>query len=470
MSYPFFDSVSHSFEYFIQKLSRFIPQSIVKKFTALLFFSVVGIAVLNIVAFWLFYNSYLRLYLSDKIQSRESVTIEYINNLIEKQTLEDIDSIFNDVEFEFFELLDIWNGQITLDNEKNVNIVVDFLVKSGVSPKYIEQIIPENNLEKILELLKDSESPESKFLKRLFSSLIISNIFFLALFFLVFSYFSKVIISPIQHTTEEIQKLKIWSSQSKIIYPRKDEIWLLIDAINGLNKRLSVQEMIRNRLLADISHELKTPITSIQCYLEWIADGVIELNPQNLSSITEEMKRLIELVNRIMEYEKFENTDLKLKKVSLSPRLFLEQLIAPMKISLEEKWQQIEIHGSKNIEIFVDSDLFTQLCYNIIGNFQKYAGDNTILSISISAKSIKFTDNGKGISKKELPLVFEKFYQGKEEKTGNIKTRGIGVWLSVVKKIIESHNWEYHTHSDTGKGFSLEIVMYTSSPNFHTKY
>lgn len=81
--------------------------SLSRKFVFVLVVSVCSIAIVNIAAFYLFYNSYIRLYLSEKLSARQDVTIEYINNIIERQTLEDIDTIFSDVELEFFELLDI---------------------------------------------------------------------------------------------------------------------------------------------------------------------------------------------------------------------------------------------------------------------------------------------------------------------------------------------------------------------------
>lgn len=155
--------------------------SIARKFVIMLIVCICSIAVLNIVAFYFFYNSYIRLYLSEKISSREDVTIEYINNIIERQALENIDSIFDFVELEFFELLDISDGKISLSKEENVNIVVDYLRKSNVSPKYIEEIIPENNLEKVLASLRDSESPESHFIQRLTYSLVLTNLVILVI-------------------------------------------------------------------------------------------------------------------------------------------------------------------------------------------------------------------------------------------------------------------------------------------------
>lgn len=431
--------------------------SLSRKFVIMLVSSVCSIALVNIFAFYIFYNWYIKVYLSEKISARENVTIDYINNLIERQTLEDIDNIFNDVELEFFELLDINQWEIPLEKPENVNIVVDYLSKSWVSPIYIEEIIPENNLEKILDLLKDPNSPESNFVERLLLSLVLTNLLILLLLAAGVLFFTKKIILPIKRATNQIKQLKVWRKSHRIIYEKKDEIGLLIQSINGLNSRLGIQEKIRSRLLADISHELKTPITSIQCYLEWISDWVIELTEQNLASITSEMTRLTELVNKIMEYEKFENSDIVPIKLSHNPYELIASIVETENFSMSDSEQNIELIWSQNIEIFLDKDLFTQLIYNLIWNYRKYAGKNTSLKINISSHSISFSDNGIGIAKKELPFLFEKFYQGKKEKTGNISLRGIGVWLSIVKKIVESHGWESNVKSDLNKGFSYII-------------
>jgi len=433
--------------------------SLSRKFVVVFVVSICSIALLNILAFYLFYSSFIRLYLSEKISSRQSVTIEYINNIIEKQALEDIDSIFSDAELEFFDLLDISWGTIDLKEEENVSTVVDFLVKSWVSAKYIEEVIPENNLEKILESLKDPESPESNFIKRIVLSIVVANLLFLSVFWLWVWYFTKKIIYPIKNATNEIKTLEIGSSKNKIHYKKKDEIGLLIQAINNLNTKLSIQEKIRSRLLADISHELKTPITSIQCYLEWIHDGVIELNHDNLESITSEMQRLTDLVNQIMEYEKYENTSLDLVKISSNVYNIISDILKTQSIFLEKNKQRVTLIWSKYIEILLDKAAFTQLVYNILSNFMKYAWTGTELNISIAAEKIVFSDNGKWIPKKELPFVSEKFYQGKIEKSGRSTERGIWVGLSVVKKIIEAHSWKYTIESDTGKGFTLSIYF-----------
>ena len=158
--------------------------SLSRKFIISLLLSIIFIAWTNFVAFYVFYSSYLESYFAEKIKSRDKITIEYINNVVEKQTIDDIDSIFTDTEIEFFELLEINDWEIPLTKEKNIDIVINYRVKSWIAPKYIEEIIPTDNFWKVLEALRDTESLEYEFVNKMAISILIANI--LAISIIVF--------------------------------------------------------------------------------------------------------------------------------------------------------------------------------------------------------------------------------------------------------------------------------------------
>jgi len=432
--------------------------SLARKFIIILISSVIIIAITNIVAFYSLYTIYLKVYLSEKLESRNKITIDYVNKIIEKQVSDDIDNIFTDTEIEFFELLENNNWKIPLNKKKNVDVVVNYLVKNWVTPKYIEKIIPSDNFWKVLEALKDTKSPEYRFIKNLSKWIILSNILAIIFIIMLILLFSKKIISPIKEVTNRIKKLKPWKNDYEIkYYNKKDEIWLLITAINWLNKKLSLQEVIRNRLLADISHELKTPITSIQCYLEWISDWVIKLNDDNLVLLTDEMKRLISLVNKIMDFEKFERKKLKLDLSSENISNIIKNITETHKKILKENKQRIKIVWDNELILEIDSDLFKQICHNLIWNFLKYAWKNSILTINITNNYINFSDNWVWINSNEVQFITEKFYQWKIEKSWDIKKRWIGVWLNIINKIISSHWWTSTIKSEKWKWFSYKI-------------
>ncbi len=440
--------------------------SLSRKFIISLVISIIFIATVNVVSFYVFYSSYLGKYFNEKIQSRDSITIEYINKIVEKQTIDDIDSIFTDTEIEFFELLENNDWKIPLTKQKNIDIVINYLVKSGITPKYIDEIIPADNFWKVLEALRNKNSLEYKFVNKMAISILIVNI--LSIWIIIFGLliFIRKTILPIKEATMSIKKAIswnniIWDDNSVEIkyHNKRDEIWLLITAINKLNRKLNMQEHIRTRLLADISHELKTPITSIQCYLEWISDGIIKLDQKNLNAITDEMKRLISLVNKVMEYEKDDREKLNLVLEEYNIADLIKQLAETHKKRLKENKQRIKVTWDEYLTLNIDEDLFKQVSHKIVWNFLKYAWRNSLLKINITKNYIDFCDNWVWIKSSEVPFLTEKFYQWNIEKTWDINSRWIWVWLSIISKIIISHGWKYEIKSDKGKGFSFKIYF-----------
>ena len=432
--------------------------SLSKKFLIVFLISIFFIAITNILAFYTFYSVYLKIYLAENMKVRSEITLDYINNIIARQTSDEIDDIFSDTEVEFFDLLETNNWKISLEKEKNRDIVINYLVKSWLTPKYIEEIIPTDNFSKVLEKAKDKKSLEYIFLNKLLFSIIFTNIIAIIFIAIWIWFFVRRTIFPIKNITRIIKDLDLNKKKNpEIIYTKKDEIWLLIWAINDLNRKVNLQENIKNKLMADISHELKTPITSIQCYLEWISDWVIKLDDKTLSSIIEEMKRLISLVNMIMDYEKFDNEELKVKLNEENLVNILKELSNTHKKKLEVNNQRIKITWLTDLKLKLDKNLFKQLIHNIIWNFLKYAWNDTILTINITKNYIDFVDNWKWITKSEIPYITEKFYQWKKESVWDVEERWIWVWLSLVQKIIDTHKWKFRIKSDIDKWFSIKI-------------
>gem|GEM_PF-324024 len=402
-------------------------------------FSMIGsiffMAIVNLVTFYFFYNTYLTLYLGEKLQKRESITQEYVDEVIKEQILAEMESIFDNVEIKYFELMEQNAGNIPLSNKENVDIIVNYLAQAGVSPQKIEEIIPQNYLQNILSDLQNPDSPEYAFFHNIIRSILVANTIAIAILFIFFYGFSHYILLPIKRLTTRIRRMKIGKDFRMIPYSSHDEVGLLVHAINGLNIKLNIGENTRSKLLADISHELKTPITAIQCYVEGIKDGVIPLDNRTIDSILTEMQRLVKMVNSIMEFENFDGKMLSLELEEKDIVFITQGIIHQFRQKLKETNQKVVTVG-KTMIVSTDTNYYTQIVQNILSNFIKYAGKNTQLSITFSGNEILFADNGVGISKQELPYIKEKFYQGHNAKTGSVEDRGIGVGLSVVDKIV----------------------------------
>jgi len=423
--------------------------------------SIFFMAIVNLGAFYFFYNTYLTLYLWETIQKRESITQEYIDEVIKEQILAEMESIFDNVEIKYFELMDQHSWEIPLNNKENIDTIVNYLIQAGVHPKRIEELIPQNYLQNILTDLQNPETPEYIFFHNLIRSMILTNSIAILILFVVFYIFSRSIFLPIRRLTKRIRHLKIGKDFRMIPYSSRDEIWLLVHAINGLNIKLNIGENTRSKLLADISHELKTPITAIQCYIEGIKDGVIPLDNRTINSILTEMERLVKMVNSIMEFENFNQKPLKLDIQNQDIVFITQGIIHQFRQKLKATNQKIVTVG-KSFLLKTDKNYYTQIVQNILSNFIKYAGQNTKLTITFTPHEIRFEDNGIGVSKQELPYIKEKFYQGSNAKIGSADERGIGVWLSVIDKIVRDLWWSLEIDSHVGKGFT--ITIFTQSP------
>ena len=171
------------------------------------------------------------------------------------------------------------------------------------------------------------------------------------------------------------------------------------------------------------------------------------------------MKRLISLVNKIMDYEKFESENLKLELKIKNISDIIKEIVETHKKRLKENKQRVKIVWDENLEIELDTNLFKQVIHNLVWNFLKYAWKKTILKINITRNYIEFNDDWAWIKANEVQFLTEKFYQWSIEKSWDIETRGMWIWLSLVQKIIESHWWKSELRSETGKWFSFKIKL-----------
>lgn len=432
-----------------------------KKFTILLVWTILFIIFANILALSLFVQSFFDRYLKDKEDINVKITTQYIESIIQRDANDYIDKFFQDVELDFEELLKRNNWEVSLDKEENVDIIVNYLIEKWVWAKYIKDLIPKTSLSTILLKAQDNESNEHKFISELTKSMVIINLILITFLLFVMYIVSKKIISPIKETTKKLSNFKIWKDFDKIIYNKNDEIWLLVNSINKLNKNLKIQEEIRGTFLANISHELKTPITSIRLYLEGINDWVIKLDSPTLNHIIEEMQRLVKLVNSIMNYEKFENSEIKINKEKTNIKELIEWIKSQYEPSLISSKQSIEIISEEDFKE-VDKEKFSQITQNIIWNFLKYAGRGTTLRINLKEDYINFSDNWSWIKESKVPFLLEKFYQWDKSKTWRADDRWIWVWLSIVEKIVKAHWWSIDVWSKENEGFAIRIFTKTS--------
>jgi signal transduction histidine kinase len=267
-----------------------------------------------------------------------------------------------------------------------------------------------------------ADTPEGVFAYKVLKSMFVVNFGLIALVLLVSFAFIRLSFRPLSGVIERLEGIANRRDYRPITYRSNDEFRPLIAAIDSLSENLALQEKIRSDFLSDLSHEIKTPITAVKCYLEGIEDGIIPLDEKNIRHLSEEISRLIRITDSVMRLERLEgkkSAELRLEKIDLVEALSLVRSeYAPM---LSEISQKIEFGEEKRFLIRFDRDSLLQIIHNAFSNFSKYAGPKSCLSIRFrhtkTESVLSFSDDGAGVPQGEVPFLREKFYQAEKSRS-----------------------------------------------------
>lgn len=259
---------------------------------------------------------------------------------------------------------------------------------------------------------------------------------------LVVSYFlSGNITRPLRQLSQAAEKIRQGDLKQEVPVDTQDEVGQLAEVFNQMSAELAANESNRQEFLANIAHELKTPLAVLQGHLESMLDGVEEPAPDKLFSMQEEVMRLTRLVGdlRDLSLAQVHQLELHLQPVDLGEKAErAAELLEPL---LEEK----RLHFVKNMAPSLpvrqlDPDRVNQILYNLITNAIRYTHPGTaiLLQTEAAGKRVRLTiaDEGPGIAPEDLDHIFEQFYRG--DKSRNRASGGSGIGLSLAKSFVEA--------------------------------
>lgn len=293
--------------------------------------------------------------------------------------------------------------------------------------------------------------------------------FFTCVLSVLVAYFiSRKISKPIEDINDNAKKL------SKGIYDVKFDENSTVQEINELNKTLNYTsselaktENLRRELLANVSHDLKTPLTMIKAYAEMVRDLTYnnkEKRESNLNVIITESDRLNLLVNDILDLSKYQSGSIKLEYETFDLVSFIKDITKRYDIYEEKNGYDITCKCKGHIYVNADKKRLEQVMYNLINNAINYTGDDKKVYVFVREENdkvrVEVKDTGKGIKEEDLPLIWDKYY--KADKTYSRITVGTGIGLSIVKNILILHKLNYGVESTVNEGttfyFELQVV------------
>lgn len=266
---------------------------------------------------------------------------------------------------------------------------------------------------------------------------------FIIIFCIIFFYTSRTV-KPLKEMSKVAKAFAGGDFSQKVNINSKDEIGQLADAFNELADYISSSENMRRNFIANVSHELKTPMTTIGGFIDGILDGTIPKEEQNkyLNIVSDEIKRLSRLVTSMLSLSRIDSGELKLQKQSFNLSETIISTLLTFERQINEK--HISIVGLEDLprhNVEGDPDLIHQVVYNLLENAVKFTNENGTIKIRITetttSTSVEVTNTGKGIPEEDIKLIFDKFY--KTDKSRNEDKIGMGLGLYIVRVILSLH-------------------------------
>ena len=314
----------------------------------------------------------------------------------------------------------------------------------------------------VFVLVTSSITPLSNTLEIMRGQLLWVSLVFVILSLVFSLYASRRIAKPISKTNSAAKELAKKNYEVEFDAKGYLEVKELNDTLNYTKTELAATEKLQRELIANISHDLRTPLTMITGYGEVMRDLPGENTPENIQIIIDEATRLSTLVNDLLDLSKLQSGALLAEKKRFCLTDSIRDIFARYAKLVEQDGYNIIFEAQEDVYINADELRISQVIYNLVNNAVNHVGeDKTVIITQKVMKGgkvrIEVTDHGEGIPADKLEYIWERYYKvDKEHKRGVI---GSGLGLSIVKSILDAHNAHYGVRSTLGKGstFWFEI-------------
>jgi signal transduction histidine kinase len=283
-------------------------------------------------------------------------------------------------------------------------------------------------------------------------------------------YISQRIVKPIRETVHGSERIADGHYEERLTVYSADELGDLTQSFNRMAAALAETETMRQQLIADISHELKTPLAGIQAYMEGLQDGVIPPTTETFQQIQQETSRLQRLVRDLQELSRVEAGRLALNIQACDVEQLVQSTADLLRPQFDDKEIRLEIVPSAPLTIKADCDRIRQVLVNLLGNALQYTPRNGHVSVqwerSGAVATFSVQDSGVGLDAKDMERIFQRFYR--VDKSRSRSSGGSGIGLTISLHIIRAHQGELCVKSEGighGSTFVFTLPIASNGPD-----
>lgn len=272
---------------------------------------------------------------------------------------------------------------------------------------------------------------------------------------------SNLTVKPLKEMQKLAKRISQGDYSARIGLKSRDEIGELASSLNYMAEQLTDIENMRKKLVQNVSHDLRTPLTSIKGYLELLEDESFteEEKLKSINTIQKEVERMETIVKEITRLSIIDGKNYQLDIEKLDLNLVVKESIPIISIEAEKKNIQIQIDSlQKEVFIMGDKEKVKEVIINLLDNAIKFTNEGFI-KISTSQNknyvSLIIEDTGIGIDPEDMPHIFERFYRGEKSRSKN--SSGLGIGLSIVKELLYMQNGKIEVESKKSKGSKFTV-------------
>ena len=267
---------------------------------------------------------------------------------------------------------------------------------------------------------------------------------------------------PLRDMAQAARRMERGDYGQRVVTGSVDEVGQLAQAFNRMSAELDQLERLRRDLVANVSHELKTPISALRAHLENLLDGVEQPDPQTLQVMLAQSERLGRLVDQLLELSRLESGDVPLQREEVALAPLVSEVLSEIEVALADR--RVEVRGEVPVDlpsVFADRERLHQVLFNLLDNAVRYTPSGGRIALAWRAQDegavFEVRDSGIGIAQEHLPRLTERFYR--VDRSRSRETGGTGLGLAIVKHVLVRHQGRLLVDSAPGQGSTFRAWL-----------
>lgn len=278
---------------------------------------------------------------------------------------------------------------------------------------------------------------------------------------LVGLWFSRSLIRPVRKISAAAQEISEGNLSARTGMRGGNELSRLGEQFDAMAESIEKDRQMEMQLTSDVAHELRTPLMAIQATVEAMLDGVYDTDPEHLSLIESEVRRLSRLVDALLKLSRLERRSQPMNEEVCDVGELAEAVVVSHEMLVQDSGLKIEAHVEGTVKAVCDKDMIKQAVANLVSNAVRYTPEGGRIDVTVRRENgwavIDVSDTGIGLSPEEEKMVFSRFWRADSDR--GRKSGGLGIGLSVVKEIVSQHKGQIKAKGEKGVGSTFTIML-----------